>query len=160
MPNEQEGKFTEQQLKDIERGVNELERRVQFQFSQIDNSVVQSPEDRVDKENAKMMTEMGKCRNLDYFFDVVFELDGKHLIKANSAVLLARCEYFQIMFDSKYGFKESTTASLDIVQDHQNVSKGSQTVNKQTGVRQVKVRGIPREYFIAIIQYLYTDEFC
>ena len=81
-------------MKDIERGVNELEKRVQFQFSQIDNSVIQSPEDRIDKENAKMMTEMGKCRNLDYFFDVVFELDGKHLIKANSAVLLARCEYF------------------------------------------------------------------
>ena len=51
-----------------------------------------------------MLTEMGKCRNLDYFFDVVFELDGKHLIKANSAVLFSRCEYFKIMFDTKYGF--------------------------------------------------------
>ena len=121
---------------------------------------MQSPEDRIDKENAKMMTEMGKCRNLDYFFDVVFELDGKHLIKANSAVLLARCEYFQIMFDSKYGFRESNTSKLNIVQDYKNVNKSSQTVNEQLGVRQVKVRGIPREYFIAIIQYLYTDEFC
>ena len=63
MPNEQEGKFTEQQLKDIERGVNELERRVQFQFSQIDNSVVQSPEDRVDKENAKVAASAIKAYN-------------------------------------------------------------------------------------------------
>ena len=77
-----------------------------------------------------MMTEMGKCRNLDYFFDVVFELDGKHLIKANSAVLLARCEYFQIMFDSKYGFRESNTSKLSIVQDYKNASKSSQTVNE------------------------------
>ena len=60
-----------------------------------------------------MLVEMGKCRNLDHFFDVVFELDGKHLIKANRAILLARCEYFRIMFDSKYSFRESSADKLD-----------------------------------------------
>ena len=74
------------------------------QFNKIENTVIQSPEDRIDRENSKILAEMGKCRNLDYFFDVVFELDGKHLIKANSAVLFSRCEYFKIMFDTKYGF--------------------------------------------------------
>ena len=55
---------------------------------------------------------MGKCRNLDHFFDVVFELDGIDLIKANSAVLLARCEYFKIMFNSKYSFSENTAERI------------------------------------------------
>ena len=112
----------------------------------------------MERENSKMLTEMGKCRNLDYFFDVVFELDGKHLIKANSAVLFSRCEYFKIMFDTKYGFQENSTQLLCVVDDDM-VAPPSQTSESQ-GVRQVKVRGIPREYFIAIIQYLYTDEFC
>ena len=101
---------------------------------------------------------MGKCRNLDYFYDVVFELDGRHRIMANSAVLLARCEYFRIMFDSKYSFKENNAEESILIRDH-----GIAHANQDSGdskVRQVNVRGVPREYFIAIIQYLYTDEFC
>lgn len=47
---------------------------------------------------------MVKCRNLDYFYDVVFELDGKHLIRGNIAVLSTRCEYFRVMFNSRYSF--------------------------------------------------------
>ena len=73
-----------------------------------DSEVARSIEDHTDHQNSKMLVEMGKCRNLDYFYDVVFELDGRHRIMANSAVLLARCEYFRIMFDSKYSFKENS----------------------------------------------------
>ena len=69
--------------------------------------MVQSPEDRIEKQNNIIHAEMVKCRNLDHFFDVVFELDGKHLMRANSAVLHARCEYFRVMFNAKYGFQES-----------------------------------------------------
>ena len=58
---------------------------------------------------------MVKCRNLDHFFDVVFELDGKHLIRANSAVLQVRCEYFRAMFNSKYSFSESSKKELSVL---------------------------------------------
>lgn len=92
---------------------------------------------------------MVKCRNLDHFFDVVFELDGKHLMRANSAVLHARCEYFRIMFSSRYGFSESS---------HQDFFLMNEV--KHYGVKYVLVRGIPKQYFTAIIQFLYTDSFC
>lgn len=95
---------------------------------------------------------MVKCRNLDYFYDVVFELDGKHLIRGNIAVLSTRCEYFRVMFNSRYSFQESTRAQLDIT------SQSNQA--KQADVRYVRVRGIPKQYFTAIIQFLYTDNFC
>ena len=92
---------------------------------------------------------MVKCRNLDHFFDVVFELDGKHLMRANSAVLLTRCEYFRVMFNAKYGFQESNRQDLTLTNEV-----------KHSGVRYVIVRGIPKQYFTAIIQFLYTDNFC
>lgn len=77
---------------------------VYFEFSQLDNSVVQSPEDKIDRLNARVLSVMSKCRNLDYFYDVVFELADGHLIKANSLVLYTRSAYFKPMFNSKYGF--------------------------------------------------------
>ena len=79
-------------------------------------------------------TEMVKCRNLDHFFDVVFELDGKHLIRANSAVLQVRCEYFRVMFNSHYSFQESSKKEL-------NVLSKQMTHNE---VRYVRVKGIPK----------------
>ena len=83
-----------------------------------DSEVAQSIEDHTDNQNSKMLVEMGKCRNLDYFYDVVFELDGRHRIMANSAVLLARCEYFRIMFDSKYSFKENSAEDSTLFSGH------------------------------------------
>ena len=92
---------------------------------------------------------MVKCRNLDHFFDVVFELDCNHLMRANSAVLHARCEYFKIMFDAKYGFQESSRRELTLTPEV-----------KHSNIRNVRVRGIPKQYFTAIIQFLYTGSFC
>lgn len=125
-----------------------LERKIKFEFNQIDATAVQSPEDKVDKMNTRVLAVMGKCRNLDSFYDVIFELDGGNLIKANSLVLFARSDYFKTMFNSRYGFKENSLSHLA------NVS------SQQTKVKKVKVSGIPRQYFAAIIQYLYTDHFC
>jgi len=41
----------------------------------------------MERQNQMVQAEMVKCINLDHFFDVVFELDSKHLIRGNTAVL-------------------------------------------------------------------------
>ena len=142
--------LTMEQRVELEQSVQSLFASVKFHFNQLDNSaVVQSPEDRVDKQNLLAQAEMVKCRNLDHFFDVVFELDGKVLICANSVVLNARCEYFRIMFNMRYGFRENSKSDLALTADFPH-----------SNVRHVRVRGIPKQYFTAIIQFLYTDNFC
>ena len=93
---------------------------------------------------------MIKCRNLDYFYDVVFVLDSNEKIRVNSAVLCARSDYFKAMFSSSNSFRESYfTHYFDDGQQHE--------------IRQlkriVKLRGIPKVYMAAIIQYLYSDNF-
>jgi hypothetical protein len=95
-----------------------------------------------------MMTEMMKCRNLDYFYDVVFVLDSNEKIRVNSAVLSARSEYFKAMFSSTFGFKESYfTHYFD---DHQDTRQLK---------RIVRLKGIPKVFLAAVIQYLYSDNF-
>jgi hypothetical protein len=100
--------------------------------------------------NERMLFDMLKCRNLDYFYDVVFVLDTNEKIRVNSAVLCARSEYFSAMFNSNYSFKESYfTHYFDDGLHHE--------------VRQLKrivqLRGIPKTFLAAIIQFLYTDNF-
>jgi hypothetical protein len=84
---------------------------------------------------------------------VVFQLEGQALIKANSAVLVARSEYFRIMFNKDYRFSECSSPrdkSLKLL--NQNFEPHSNPALK------IKIRGIPRQYFASIIQYLYTDQ--
>ena len=69
------------------------------------------------------------CEQLDAFYDVVFEV-GPGVIKANSAVLSSRSSYFKSLL-SGY-FKEN---------------------------HRVVINGIPKEYFVQIIRYLYIDDF-
>lgn len=79
---------------------------------------------------------MNQCKNLDEFHDIVFLVEDT-LIKANSLVLKARCQYFQSMLNKKYQFCEAFV--------------------QQDGV--IAVQGIPKNYFTAIIQYIYSDHF-
>lgn len=122
--------------------LSELEKTSFYQFSQLENYMEYSPEDKADRINEELMQTMSVCRNLDFFYDVVFELDGGVQIKANKAVLAARADYFRSMFSSNFNFKEYTLSKPSL---------GSKRVGR------VRVNGIPIEFFAAIIQYLYTD---
>ena len=81
--------FSTEHVLEIEKAVVVLESRVRFEFSKfgIESAGVQSPEDKTDKMNSHIMIEMGKCRNLDFFYDVIFHLDEGKMIKVNSLVL-------------------------------------------------------------------------
>jgi hypothetical protein len=57
--------------------------------------------------------EMGKCRNLDFFYDVIFHLDEGKMIKVNSLVLQARSEYFRSMLNPASGFLETVQTDKD-----------------------------------------------
>jgi hypothetical protein len=87
---------------------------------------------------------MKLCMHLDEFFDVVFKVD-KSFIKAASVVLKHRSEYFQAMFSSKSGFKESTDPKIE---------NGG-----QNSFRIVKIEGVPKVFFNSIIQFLYSGHF-
>ena len=140
-----------QQRLELEHSVQELLLTVKFNFNQLESQQIEnSPEERIERQTFILHTEMVKCRNLDYFYDVVFELDGKHMMRANSVVLNARSEYFKIMFDAKYGFRESNQCPPMTKIDK----------SRHSSVRYVAVKGIPKEYFTAILQFLYTDNFC
>jgi hypothetical protein len=77
---------------------------VRFEFTKFNETGhgVMSPEDKIDQLNSHIMIEMGKCRNLDFFSDVVFHLDEGKMLRVNSLVLQARSEYFRSMFDPRY----------------------------------------------------------
>ena len=89
------------------------------------------------------MIEMGKCRNLDLFYDVVFRLDDGKMLQANSLILQQRSDYFRGMLNT--GFFESLTDDI---------------IGPKLPIRIVRVHGISNTYFAAILQYLYTDHYC
>ena len=77
---------------------------------------------------------MKQCMQLDIFYDVVFQVEDSY-IKGNSGILRRRSQYFSSMLSNKNNFKEVDLKKL------------------------VVIKGIPREYFVQIIQYLYSDQF-
>lgn len=101
-----------------------------------------SPEDKMGGLNEKILGDMIKCRNLDYFYDVVFVLDSDEKIRVNSAVLCARSDYFKAMFNSSYSFKESYFTHY--------FDDGLQHEVRQLK-RVVKLRGVPKHYLAVII---------
>jgi len=58
---------------------------VSFEYSSLEDSNVQSPEDR-EKLHNKAVVHLNQCKNLDSFYDVVFVVEDA-CIKANSLVL-------------------------------------------------------------------------
>jgi hypothetical protein len=68
------------------------------------------------------------------FYDLVFQVDGSY-IKGNSAILRRRSVYFSSMLSDLHRFKEQDLKKL------------------------VLIKGIPREFFVQIIQYIYSDQF-
>ena len=91
-------------------GLAQLEQDWFFEFDDVNSfgqNPSQSPEDRHGELTERVISNMVKCRNLDYFYDVVFVLDSNEKIRVNSAVLCARSEYFRAMFKTQSGFKES-----------------------------------------------------
>jgi hypothetical protein len=96
---------------------------------------------------------MSKFRNLDVFYDVVFCLDDGNTIHVNSLILQARSDYFRGMLNQNSGFIESVSG---LQQSSSFLKMGS----VKPHVRYVKVHGITKTYFAAIIQYLYTDHCC
>ena len=83
-------------------GLAQLEQDKLFDLEDVNNigQGIQSPEDRQGEDTERVIGDMVKCRNLDYFYDVVFELDCNAKFRVNSAVLCARSEYFKAMFNS------------------------------------------------------------
>lgn len=79
---------------------------------------------------------MNQCKNLDDFYDILFMVEDT-LIKANSLVLKTRCPYFASMLSSDYNFSEC------------QIKRGSS----------IRVEGVPKIYFQALVQYIYSDHF-
>ena len=140
--------------KQIEMGLAQLEQDWFFEFDDVNSfgqNPSQSPEDRHGELTERVISNMVKCRNLDYFYDVVFVLDSNEKIRVNSAVLCARSDYFRAMFNSQYGFKESYfTHYFEDAKDPSNI---------KTLKRVVRLCGVPKQFFAAIVQYLYSDTF-
>ena len=144
--------LTPENHRQIDSALAQFEREWYFDLEELNYSgeSVLSPEDKINGQSEKILCDMIKCRNLDYFYDVVFVLDSNEKIRVNSAVLSARSEYFRAMFSSRYSYRESYfTHYFDDGQNHE--------------VRQLKrivtLRGVPKIYLAAIIQYLYSDNF-
>lgn len=84
----------------------------------------------------KAIYDMNNCKNLDEFYDIVFLVEDTY-IKANSLILQTRCEYFKSMLSSKYSFLEASSR-------HEGY---------------ISVQGVPKNLFMCIIQYIYSDHF-
>ena len=103
---------------------------------------------------------MSKCRNLDVFFDVVFELEDESLIRANSAILQARSDYFKAMYSQKNQFGEYYPTQNQEMSDTSSLKMSVTTPRFSREIRHVKIYGIERGFFCAIIQFIYTENFC
>ena len=91
--------------------------------------MIQSPEDKITKDGIRLVCEMLRYRNLDFFHDLVFKFDSGEILPANSAVVTSRCDYFRSMLTKKYGFKFESDGL----------------------VRFVEIKGIERSYFQVIL---------
>lgn len=131
--------------KSIDEGLAQLEKEWHFDMDDINyyGDGIQSPEDRHGELTERIICDMVKCRNLDYFYDVVFVLDSNEKIRVNSAVLSARSDYFRAMFSSCAGFKESYYTHY--------FDDNKQPSNIKTLKRVVRLCGVPKHYFAAIV---------
>src|SRR3569833_486044 len=105
-------------------------------FTSYEEPNIQSPEDKYELLHHKALSHMNQCKNLDEFHDIVFYVEDT-LIKANSLILMSRCDYFRHMLSHKYSFRESQLR-------HEGI---------------IAVNGIPKSFFTCIIQYIYSDHF-
>ena len=71
---------------------------------------------------------------LDQFSDMVFLVDQSY-IKGNSAILRCRSTYFATMLCDESAFTERDLSKY------------------------VVIKGVPKEYFVLIIQFIYSDQF-
>jgi len=95
--------------------------------------VVQSPEDKINRQNLRIMSTLHRYINLKTFDDIKLIFENNECITASSLVLAARCEYFRSMFRRQAVWKERSF--------------------------QISIQGIQKPYFEALIQYFYTDTF-
>lgn len=86
--------------------MEQLETQVKMDFLSFEESNIQSPEDKYEKLHYRALSHMNQCKNLDDFHDIVFYVEDS-LIKANSTILMTRCDYFKHMLSDKYFFRES-----------------------------------------------------
>jgi hypothetical protein len=80
----------------VKASLKKMEDNVKIDFSHVDDTHVQSPEDRQERLHNKAQHLMNQCKNLDEFYDILFHVEDT-LIKANTIVLSARCPYFYSM---------------------------------------------------------------
>jgi hypothetical protein len=123
---------------EMETSLGKLAETLLFDFSS--KSDEESPEQ--EENHTLALQKMKMCMTLDEFFDVVFNLDGNSYIKGNSFVLKDRSEYFRAMLSN--GFRESTDKMYQ---------------SGPSNFRLVKIRGVPKQIFNCIIQYLYSGHF-
>ena len=123
-------------------GLNQLEQDIEFRLDKLNLKSIISPEEAQGHLNETIMSEMIKCRNLDFFYDVVFVLDGDEKIRVNSAVLRARSDYFNAMFSSRHNFRESYYTH-SIQDDSQSEVSSLKRV--------VRIFGVEKKYFAAIV---------
>ena len=89
------------------------------------------PEEQLHLMNIKSNANLHYFRNLKCFDDILFLLEDGTEIGANSAVLQARCDYFESMLGPNRKFKREKV---------------------------IKIKGITTEYFESILNFIYTDQ--
>src|SRR3569833_1740627 len=98
-------------------------------FTSYEEPNIQSPEDKYELLHHKALSHMNQCKNLDEFHDIVFYVEDT-LIKANSLILMSRCNYFRHMLSHKYSFRESHLRHEGIIAVN-GIPKSYNTNNKQ-----------------------------
>lgn len=82
---------------------------MRFDFSQSTRNVIQSPEDKILRQNISGMTHLPRLMNLKCFDNVSFIFSSGQTLSANSAILQARSDYFRSMLSKQNCFRESQT---------------------------------------------------
>lgn len=77
--------------------------------------MVQSPEDKINRQNVRQMSQLHRYTNIKCFDDICFLFPNNEILSANSAILQARCEYFRSMLCQRYNFRESIEASTQVI---------------------------------------------
>lgn len=97
---------------------------------------------------------MSLCRNLDVYFDVIFQV-SEHpkgppsYVKGNSRILAQRCDYFRALFTNNEVIMRGNQQRLLTKRQRGTMDK----------VRVYSFEGIPKRHFNAVLQYLYSDAF-
>ena len=81
--------------------LKQMEKTHKVDIQDLESEAILSPEDTLQMERHKQARKayksLSRCKHIDEFHDVVFEIEGTY-VKAYSIVLSARCDYFKGMF--------------------------------------------------------------